>query len=284
MAFIAGDSGMPDTNYYEGYGWGWMTDDPEPEESKEPSFEENVKSWLSSAFSTTPAQSTEDVFAKLETTLNSSLADLVSISTVHSLSELTGTLSSEQTALLERIRTNAIANLTEVTNEDTEDLIKSKITDLTTRGVLSGNVGTQALEKIDEYRTKKLVQGTRDIETSLAGKELELIESNKANQMDLWQLEQAQDLSKAQLTTGWETAKLGTQGNLATSMLNTQSDWDIARLNALTNIYGADKAGQYNLQIANMQKDASDTASGWGAIGSIGGSIIKALPWGSMFS
>lgn len=273
MGFTAGYPTMPDVNYYEGYGWGWMTGEPEEKEEAPPSFEENVKSWLSDAFKTTPVQSTMNILEELDDIMETSLSDLATVSQIHSLSELTGSLSSEQSALLDRIRTNSIANLSEVVNEETEDLVKSKIADLTSRGVLSGNVGTQALQDIDEYRTKKLVQGTRDIETNLAGLELNLIESNKEKQMELWGQELTKDLETAKLTTGWETAKLGTKGELASTMLGAQSDWDIARLNALTNIYGADTSGRYDLQVAGMQSKAADTASKWGAIGSIGGAI-----------
>jgi hypothetical protein len=219
------------------------------------------------------------------------LSDLVSLSEAHTLAELTGGLSDEESALLDRMRTNSIANLTEIVNEETEGLVKSKIADLTARGVLSGNVGTQALQEIDKYRAKTVTQGTRDIETALAEKELNLRQQNKTNQLQLWNLENQRELAEAGFATDIYKSKLGMAGDLTKS----QAAWDASRLNALTSIYGAElgaesdaartaaylesaKLGsQSSWDIANLQKDYSEDASKWNLWGNVAQGASSAL-------
>jgi len=201
--------------------------------------------------------------------MDKSLADITSISEMHTLAELTGELSADERSLLDRMRTNSIANLSEVVNEETQDLVKSKIADLTARGVLAGNVGTQALADIDKYRTTKLVQGTRDIETALAEKELGLISESKDRQMQLWDLESKRDLTEAGMALDWERSKLGAE----TTRAGQQTQWDLGRLGALTDIYGIEKTGEWksaDVALGYAQKEAAEEASKWQAWGNIG--------------
>ena len=213
---------------------------------------------------------------EIQAILDKNLADLTDISEAHTLAELTGELSADETALLDRIRTNSIANLSEVVNEETEGLVKSSIADLTARGVLAGNVGTQALADIDKYRTTKLTQGTRDIETALAGQELSMIGENKERQVDLWNLEAKTDVSKAGMALDWESSKLAA----ATTTAGQQTQWDTARLNALTNIYNTQQTGEWNAAdtaLGYAQKDATEEANKWDMWGNIGSGISNAL-------
>ena len=212
--------------------------------------------------------------------MDKSFADLIAISEAHSLAELTGELSQKDQELLERMRTNSITNLSEIVNEETEDLIKSKIADLTDRGVLAGNIATQALADIDKYRTQKLTQGTRDIETFLAGKELDLIGQEKGRQIDLWELEAKTDLTKAGFALDWEGKKLG-----------AATQWDVAKLNALTDIYGIEKTGEWKgadialgreqlsaqTALGYAQAEAAEDASKWNAWGNIGSGLGMGL-------
>lgn len=197
------------------------------------------------------------------------LAGLTDISEMHTLAELTGELSDTEKGLLDRMRTNAIANLSEVVTEETEGLVKSKIADLTARGVLAGNVGTQALTDIDKYRTQQLVRGTRDIETALAEKELGMISESKERQMDLWDLESQRDFTKAGLALDWERSKLAAE----TTRAGQQTQWDLGRLGALTDIYGIEKTGEWkgaDIALGYAQKEAAEDVSKWNMWGNIG--------------
>jgi len=209
--------------------------------------------------------------------MGASLTDLTTVSKIHELSELTGELPAYEKELLDKIKNNAMLNLTEIVNDETADIVKGEISSLVDRGVLRGNIGTQALGAIDEKRTQLLIQGGRDIEASIMEKELGMIGEQKGREMELWSQEQNREmdllkinedrwktgteldyrkyLSDVEAQQGLWTTESAREMDLAKMkqdlyLEGTQLDldkyksdivWDTSRLNSLTDMWQTEK-------------------------------------------
>jgi len=220
---------------------------------------------------------TREVGTEFRDAMGASLADLTKVSKIHELSELTGELPAYEKALLEKIKNNAMLNLTEIVNDATEDIVKNEIASLVDRGVLRGNIGTQALAKIDEKRTQTLVQGGRDIESAVMERELGLIGEQKGREMDLWGMEQEREMEL--LKIGEDRWKTGTQLDL--DKYKADVTWDIYRMGTLADLYKTEKTAEataagygQNWSIAQLQAEAAETASQWNAWGNLGSAAM----------
>ena len=220
---------------------------------------------------------TREMGTEFRDMMGASLADLTKISKIHELSELTGELPAYEKELLNKIKNNAMLNLTEIVNDETADIVKNEIASLVDRGVLRGNIGTQALAKIDEKRTQALVQGGRDIETAVMEKELGMIGEQKGNELKLWEQEQTREIDL--LKIGEDRWKTATQLDL--DKYKSDIVWDTSRMNALTDMWKAEKSAETaasgqasDWSIAQMQADAQETAAQWNTWSNLGNTAM----------
>jgi len=199
---------------------------------------------------------------------------------IHDLTELEGvTLSDEEKGFLETMRQNATTNLTDAVNESTIELAEQKIADLVNRGVLQGNIGSEAISKIYEKAGKVVGEQSRNIESDIANIGFQTLEQKKANQMNLWGKELEADIASA--TTG--TDKWKSMGLLETTSQGMKQDWNQSLINALTTMRGQDiskeiagtQAGT-SLSLANKELDVWKDVNKQSNWANIGAALINA--------
>lgn len=211
------------------------------------------------------------------------IANDVKIATeLRELGDLTGGLSDEETAILDRIEENSRLNMSEIVNSQTEDVMKSAIASMVDRGVLQGAIGAETLKRIDQTRTEILTRGYRDIASQRLGTEINLREAQKGRQMGLWQMEQSGALARAGIEQAgvlagadYDWKKYLGETEQAQYETGIQTDWQKSLLDAYTRMYAADKSTSSAANIAAGYRESAKEASKWNAIGNITGSFIN---------
>ena len=206
---------------------------------------------------------------------------LQNVKTVQELSEYTGELTTDEKSMLDQIASNSISQITSTVNEETQDIVSSKIADLVGKGVLDSTVGTQLLAKVAESAQEAIAKGTTDIETARLQQELSIQQSNKdralnwanygLNKEQIYSQLGSQNLSALQspLTSGTQISQYasGLQNQWGNSASNSLS----SLMSNLTSQSNTQYQGALNAAIQTAQNEAGIAGSQWGAFGTAAG-------------
>ena len=220
---------------------------------------------------------------------------LEAIAAARGLGEITGDLSSQEIESLNTMEQNAITTLTETVNREHTEVFETLMAQLTSRGILQGTVGAQAIADVRKEADRLIASGTRDIVSAKMQNIIGLQESKRNWQLQLQNLVQQGAMGGEQALNQWAQSGLSTatgQANIASQLSEAarqyegqlSQQWNTSKLSGgigmmgqMAGIRSQEATNALNAAIASAQASAAKSASKWGAFGSGVGMIGAGL-------